>query len=306
MEKNYKKKTGPLFLLLTAFIWGFCLSGQASGMDHMGPWSFSAARLTLGGVSLFVLSIVLDLINRKNFKNYNAIQEYKKAFLPSMICVAPILATIMCQQIGLMYTQVGKCAFITAFYIFLVPLFGLFIGKKTTIKIWIAVLFAMIGLSFITISGGINNINKGDVICLFAAISYTIYILLVDKYGENVDSIKFSMFQFLVCGIICFPVASILEPGELTIDSYMLSIVPIIVTGIISCGVGYTLQIIGQKYTDSNTSSIMLSSETIFSLVGGFIILKEMLKPNEYIGCAIMTIAIFISVMPEKSKKESK
>lgn len=297
-----KKIKGPIILLLTAFIWGFCLVGQASGMDFMGPWSFSAARLTLGGVSLIILSLALDIINKKKNPNYNVVEEYKKAILPAVICVAPILATIMCQQYGLKYTQVGKCAFVTAFYIFLTPFFGLFIGKKTSIKLWIAVVLAMIGLFFITMSGGISNINTGDIICLFAAIAYAIYILLVDKYGADVDSIKFSMFQFLICGLVCFPIAAIIEPGELTWETYKATLIPIIVTGIVSCGCGYTLQIVGQKFTEANVATIILSSETVFSLLGGFLLLHEILKPNEYIGCAIMVVAILISVLPEKNK----
>lgn len=297
-----RKYGGKILLLLTAFIWGFCLAGQASGMDYMGPWSFTGARMTLGGVSLIVLSLILDLINKKRDVNYNAINEYKKAFLPSIICAAPILACTIFQQKGLLYTSVGKVAFVTAFYIFLVPLFGFFIGKKISPKIGIAVVLAMVGLYFITMSGGVSGINKGDIICLFAAISYAIYILLVDKLGQNIDSVKFSMFQFLTCGLVSFPVAAIVEPGQLTWASYNAAIVPIFATGILSCAGGYTLQIIGQKYTEANVATIILSGETVFSLLGGFLLLHEVLAPIEYLGCAIMVVAILISVLPEKSK----
>lgn len=297
--KNIK---GPLLLFLTAFMWGFCLVGQADGLNYMGPWSFTAARLTLGGVSLLILCLVLDAIRKKKDPSYDAIKEYKKAFKPALICVIPILTTIMGQQTSLLYTQVGKCAFITAFYIFLTPLFGFLIGRKVSYRIWIAVVLSMIGLFFITMSGGIDSINKGDMICLLAAIAYSIYILLVDKLGADIDSIKFSMIQFTICGLLCFPVAAILEPGQLTLESYIAGFVPIFALGVLSCGGGYTLQIIGQKYTEASVATMILSGETVFSLLGGFLILHEILKTNEYIGCAIMVVAILISVLPDKKK----
>lgn len=293
-----KKNIGPICILLCAFIWGFCIVGQATGMEVMGPWSFSAVRLTVGGVSLIIVSLLIDLK-----KHGNTIAEYKQALKPGLICMPIILSTIMFQQYGLLYTGVGKCAFITAFYIFLVPLLSTFIGGKISKKIWICVVLAMAGLYLITMSSGFDEINKGDIISLGAALMYSVYIIVLGKTAGQSDVIKFSAVQFTACGLVSFIPAAILETGQITFDHIMYSIWPILLTGVISCALGYTLQIVGQKYTKPDTVSIVLSSETVFSLLSGMIFLHEVLTVKEYIGCAIMTIAIIISVMPERKGK---
>lgn len=323
-------KKGSLILFLAAFVWGFCLVGQATGMDAMGPISFSAVRLTLGGVSMIPLVLVLDWRkkgrnssakdgepeNNQGLKDVTELEsavsnqdskaEFKEAFRAAIICVPFILATILCQQYGLLHTSVGKCAFITAFNIFLVPVFGVFFGQKASGKIWFSVVLAIAGLYLITMSSGFDGINIGDVICFGAAVAYSIYIKLLESKAAQVDSIKFSMIQFTLCGLICFILAPIIEPGQITWDSYVAGIWPILITGIVSCAGGYTLQIIGQSMVDANKSSLILSSETVFSLFAGLIFLHEVLFVKEYIGCALMTVAIIISVIPEKTEKNEK
>lgn len=307
-------KKGSFILFLAAFVWGFCLVGQATGMDAMGPVSFSAVRLTLGGFSMIPLVMVLDhrkkLANVKNtdcksgsyfFDNQELKKEYKEAFKAALLCVPFILATILCQQYGLLHTSVGKCAFITAFYIFLVPIFGVFFGHKTSGKIWFSVVLAIAGLYLITMSSGFDGINIGDIICCGAAVAYSIYIKLLESKASQVDSIKFSMIQFTLCGLICFALAPIIEPGQITWDNYIAGIWPILITGIVSCAGGYTLQIIGQSKVDANKASLILSSETVFSLIAGMIFLHEVLFVKEYIGCALMTVAIILSVLPDKN-----
>ena len=293
-------KKGKFFLFLTAFIWGFCLVGQSNGMEVMGPWSFTAARVTLGGLSLIVLALISDNKRKKEIPLSELKKEYKDALVPGLICAPLILATIIFQQYGLLYTGVGKCAFITALYIFLVPLFGLFFGEKVKAKSWISVVIALVGLYLITMSSGFDNINKGDIISFGAAISYSIYIQVVGKVADRLDTIKFSGIQFTIAGLISFIPAVIIETGQLTWANYMHSIWPIFLTGVISCAVGYTLQIKGQSMVKPSLSSIILSSETVFSLFAGMIFLNEVLTGKEYIGCFIMVIAIAISVIPGK------
>ncbi len=291
---------GSLFCLAAGLVWGFGLVGQSAGMDTMGPLSFSAVRLTLGAVSMLVLSLVLDALRKKREPAYRAGVEYKKAWKPALVCAPFILATILLQQYGLQHTEVGKCAFITAFYIFLIPLFGLFLGKKLTGRMGLAVVLAVGGLYLITMSKGFGQINFGDVLSFLAAVCYTMYFHILDRYAPELDSLKFSMFQFLACGLVCFPAAAIFETGDICWANYVGGIVPILFTGIVSCAGGYTLQIAGLARTEPNKASLLMSAETVFSLFAGLMILGERLTVKEYIGCAVMTAAIVLSVLPEK------
>lgn len=291
---------GSLFCLAAALVWGFGLVGQSAGMDTMGPLSFSAVRLTLGAVSMLVLSLVLDALRKKREPAYKAGAAYHKAWKPALACAPFILATILLQQYGLQRTEVGKCAFITAFYIFLIPLVGLLVGKKLTGRMGLAVVLAVGGLYLITVSKGFGPINFGDVLSFLAAVCYTMYFHILDRYAAELDSLKFSMFQFLACGLACFLVAPIFEPGVICWANYVGGIVPILFTGIVSCAGGYTLQIAGLARTEPNKASLLMSAETVFSLFAGLLILGERLTGREYLGCAVMTAAIVLAVLPEK------
>ncbi|MCQ2550653.1 MAG: DMT family transporter [Clostridia bacterium] len=283
-----KKKKGPFFLFLAAFTWGFCLVGQAEGMEFMGPWSFTAVRLTLGGLSMVALSFFLGD------------GSYKECLKPGLICAPVILASIMFEQYGLLYTGVGKCAFITAFYIILVPIMLYFLGEKPAKKIWISAILALAGIFFITMGNGFNEINKGDIISLGIAITYAIYIIVVERSAGKVDVVKFSAVQFTAAGLIAFIPAAFIEPGQITLETIQLSIVPILVTGIVSCAFGYTLQILGERDTKADEASLILSSQTVFSLLAGWLLLGEVLSFKEYFGCLIMVIAIVLAVLPER------
>lgn len=294
-------KKGILALFTAAFIWGFCYVGQTKGMEAMGPLSFSAVRLTLGGFSMIPLVLIMDKLSKDN---KDKVKEYRTALYAALTCCPSILAVILLQQYALLYTSVSKCAFITAFYIFIVPLFSLFLGEKVSKRIWIAVILSLAGLYLITGTSGFDNINIGDVLSLFAAIAFATYIKLLEEKASKVDGVKLSMFQFLLCGLLCFIFAPMFEPGQITWENYLAGLWAIAFTGIVSCTLGYTLQIIGQARVDANKATLILSSETVFSLFSGMIFLHEILLPIEYIGCALMTVAIVISVIPEKSTSQ--
>lgn len=292
---------GDIYIFLAAFIWGFCLVGQASGMEYMGPLSFTGVRLMLGAVSMVPLILAVDYTKKKKDSNFSTMEEMKKAFVPGLICSPFFISPIFCQQIGLQYTSVGKCAFITALYIFLVPLLGSLVGKRVAKRTWFLVILAVAGLYLITMSSGIDGINKGDLICMGAAITYTVQLLLVEKFGQgdSIDGIKFSTVQFFCGAIIALVMALIFEPGQITWYNCSHSIWPIFVTGVISCAVGYTLQFLGFLKTESSRAAIILSSETVFSLLAGWMLLHEVLTPLEYLGCAMMAVAIILNVKTE-------
>lgn len=295
-EKN--KLRGNLFILLAAFTWGVSIVWQKEGMDYMQPFSFTGVRFVLGGICLFIVSLILDYINNK--KGHSIIEDFKKALKPGLICAPIILATVIVQQYALKETEVGKSAFICAFYIFLVPVFSFFFGEKPSKKVWFAVILATIGMFVMNMSEGIENINRGDALSFIVAIGYAAYIILGDKYSKKVDPVKYATIQFLIAGILSLIISPFVNPGDLCIANIKLSMEALIVTAIFSTCMGYTLQLIGQKDASANEVPIILSSETLFSLIAGFVILHEVLKINEYIGCALIAIAIIISVLPER------
>lgn len=297
-----KNTKGNVLVLLAALTWGFSFVGQQTGMEHMGAWSFTAVRFLFGSILLLIVNMFLDFKKHKTILNKKIEKEYNKAFNVAIKSGPMILATVIVQQYALQYTTIGKCAFICALYIFIVPLFEQFFGKKASKKMWIAIFMALVGMYIMSISGGIDNINKGDMLSLIVAVGYSSFIITVDRNSKDIETMKFTTIQFLIAGIIALIAAPFIEPGDINIINIKLSWGSIFVTGFFSTCVGYTLQMIGQKYTDANSATILLSSETIFSLLAGYIFLQEVLKPREYLGCVIMAMAIFISVLPEKKK----
>lgn len=292
---------GNLLLLLAAAIWGFSLVSQQAGMEVMGPWSFTAVRCTLSAVALFPLMVYAEKKKIKENTDYDWKADTKRTIFPAFLCFLTLGACIQFQQFGLIYTGVGKGAFVTAFYIFLTPVIGLFMKKKVSGRMWFAVVLAMVGIYLISMTGGIGNINPGDMLMLGAALTYAFYLHIVDRYSGR-DIIKLSCFQFVFIGLLSFIPAFVFEPGDITWPHILTTMIPILYAGIISGAGGFTLQMIGQKYTEPNTASIILSSETVFSLFAGWLFFREILKPVEYIGCAVMVIAIALAVIPEKSQ----
>ena len=320
---------GIPILLLTAAIWGFSLVSQQAGMALMGPWSFTAVRCTLAGLVLLLIMVPGEKKKKREITDYSFWNDTKRTLFPSFVCFVFLELTIMEQQFGLLYTGVGKGAFITAFYIFLTPLIGLFLRQKVSRKKWISVAVALAGLFLITAAGSITGestgafsqavaghssqtflgLNKGDIIMFFAAIAYALYIHAVDRYTEEerkpkMDIVKLSAIQFIMIGIFSWIVAVIAEPGDITWANCTGSWLAILYAGVISAGGGFTLQMVGQRYMDPTTSSIILSSETVFSMLAGWICFHEILTWVEYMGCAIMVIAIAMAVIPGKKQKQ--
>lgn len=290
---------GNLLLLLAAAIWGFSLVSQSAGMEVMGPWSFTAVRCTMAGLAMIPLVCYSEKKKIKENSEYSWKFDTKMTVIPALWCFLFLGGNIMCQQIGLLYTSVGKGAFITAFYIFLTPVTGMFFGKRVTGRTWVAVVLATAGLYLITMTGGFSGLNRGDVLMLGAAFFYTFFIHAAGRYAK-VDTVKLSCMQFLLIGLIAFVPAFIFEPGDITWANMVTSAAPILYAGLVSGAGGYTIQMIGQKYTDTNSASIVLSSETVFSLFAGWLCFHEILRPVEYAGCAIMVVAIAIAVVQKK------
>ncbi|MBQ9960701.1 MAG: DMT family transporter [Firmicutes bacterium] len=292
---------GNIFLLAAALVWGFGLVSQRMGMEYLGPFGFTAVRCVLGGISMIPLVKYIEKKEKsKGIVRPSEMETLKGAF----VCGVFLALVIICQQIGIQYTSVGKAGFITALYILITPVSGLFLGKKVAGNTWFAVVVALIGMYFLCLTEGIDGMNFGDIIMIGAAFSCAAQMHAVDYYVSKLEVVKLSCYMFLVVGAICFAPAIVLEGDNLNLNNIIDGIMPILYSGLVSCAGGYTLQNIGQKYTEPTTASLLLSSETVFTLFAGWLMLGEILKTQEYIGCIIMFAAMIIAQLPSKNKEK--
>jgi len=299
--KNTEMK-GNLILLLTALIWGCAFVAQSVGMDYVGPYTFQCTRSLLGSAVLVPVFLMMDKSKQSNGTYTPPPEEQRKTqLIAGIICGIIMTIAANLQQIGIQYTTAGKAGFITAMYILIVPILGLFSKKKVSPKLWGCVVLALIGLYLLSVNESITAINKGDIFVLLCAIAFAFHIIAVDYYADKVDGVRLSHTQFLVCGILSGILMFLFETP--TWDNILSAALPIGYAGILSCGVAYTLQIIGQKYTNPTMASMIMSLESVFAVLGGMIMLHEIPSTKETLGCILMFIAIIIPQLPDKDKK---
>lgn len=325
-------KSGKLkynfMLMLAALIWGSAFVAQSVGMDYIGPFTFNAVRSFLGSLVLLPVIWFMDRQKRgetsasgqsagKEEQNTTFVEkeesdftstektakkEERKTLIKAGICCG-ILLTISTslQQIGLVYTSAGKAGFITALYILIVPILGLFVKKKVGIKTWFGVALAVVGMYLLCITSGFS-IAYGDFLVLLCAVSFSFHILTVDYFSPKVDGVKLSCIQFFVCGVLSV-IPMLTEQPQ--ISQIMAAWMPIAYAGILSSGVAYTLQIITQKHLNPTVASLLMSLESVFAVLTGWIILHERLSAREMVGCILMFAAIILAQLPQKkSEKE--
>ena len=292
-----KQLRANLLLLLTAMIWGAAFVAQSVSMDYVGPFTFLCTRSILGGV---VLLPVIAVMGKGKRKKEEAKPENRKLLLLGGICCGSMLFIgSALQQIGIQYTTAGKAGFITAMYMVLVPICGLFFGRKPGGKTWGAVVVALVGMYLLCLYGsGIQNLSKGDLLEMLCALGFTAHILVIDRFSPKVDGVKMSCIQFFVCGILAGIFMLMLETPSW--EKICNAAMPILYAGILSSGVGYTLQIVAQKDTQPTVASLLMSLESVFSLVFGWIILKEAMSGVELLGCLMMFAAIIWVQLPGK------
>lgn len=302
MKKTQVKNS--LLLLLTATIWGVAFVAQSVGMDYVGPFTFNSVRNFIGALVLIPCIFILNKINPSEKKTLTK-EEQKvstKTLIIGGICCGTLLALASSfQQLGIQYTTVGRAGFITACYIVIVPILGLlFFKKKCSPAIWVAVALSLVGLYLLCITDGFS-IGKGDLLVLICAIFFSLHILVIDHFSPLVDGVKMSCIQFFVCGILCGIPALLFETIELV--SLLNAWMPILYAGVLSCGVAYTLQIIGQKNMNPTVASLILSLESCISVLAGWVILEQKLTIRELSGCVLMFAAIILAQLPEKKLK---
>ena len=283
-------------LLLTALIWGVAFVAQSVGMDYVGPFTFTASRSLIGAV---VLLPVIWFRTRKETavrteQKRPEVYKHKKRILlvGGIVCGVFLCIATNLQQIGLQYSTVGKSGFVTAMYIVLVPILGIFLHKGIDIRKVISVVLAVCGLYLLCMTGGNFSIGKGDIFTILCALAFSLQILSVDHFAPKVDCVKLASLQFLVCGICsCVPMLLFEHPHFAQLAAAWM---PILYAGILSNGVAYTLQIVAQKGLNPTVASLIMSLESVISVLAGWIILHQTLTKRELVGCVFMFAAIII------------
>ena len=312
------KLRNTFFLFLTAMIWGAAFVAQSVSMDYIGPFTFICLRSVIGGLFLIPVIIVLDGIRKKsqnesadvvNSENILHIETEEKQRLSwknkqliegGIVCGIFLFFANCFQQTGIQYTTVGKAGFITTFYIIIVPLIGLFFKKYCGILTWIGVVIALAGLYFLCITQKLT-IQRGDALILCCSVLYAGQILAIDHYNPFVDGVKMSCIQFLTGGILGAVFMLLFENPSIAM--ILSAAGPILYTGIMSTGVGYTLQIVGQKGLNPTVAALILSLESVFSALSGYLFLHQLLTTRELIGCVLMFIAIVLAQLPDIRRK---
>ena len=301
MKKETSTLKNSLLLLLTATIWGVAFVAQSVSMDYIGGFTFNAIRNIIGAITLVPVILIFSKQDPAAEQNPADRQQARKTLITGGICCGILLCLASnFQQFGIKYTTVGKAGFITACYIIIVPIIGIFLKKKCGPFIWIAVLLSLGGLYLLCISPGEGfSIGKGDTLVLICAVLFSFHILTVDHFSPLVDGVKMSCIQFLVCGILSGIPALIFENPNIT--NILQAWIPILYAGILSCGVAYTLQIVGQKGMNPTVASLIMSLESCISVIAGWLILGQNLSGREIFGCVLMFGAIMLAQLPQKS-----
>ena len=292
---------GVLLLLITATVWGIAFVAQSVGMDHLNAFAFNSIRTAIGVVVLLPVLAVTRIMSRKKNVTSNGQTQMtplfsRDLFLGGLVCGTALAIASNFQQFGIEQSTVGKSAFITTLYIVLVPIMGLFRKIKILPQVWISVFLAMIGLFLLCMKDESFSLGIGDIYLLLCAFFFTIQILCVEQFVKKVDGVALSILQFLVTSIIS-GIGMILTEIPSRTDVINAAI-PLLYAGGISCGVGYTLQIIGQKHLPATVASLIMSLESVIAALAGWVILHEVLSEKELLGCGLVFVAVILTQVP--------
>lgn len=288
-----------LLLLITATIWGVAFVAQSAGMEYVEPFTFTCVRNIIGGLVL----IPFVLLFRKIRKEKGPIVT-KTELIGGICCGIALCTATSFQQIGILHTTVGKAGFITALYVVIVPILRLFMKKKVSFLIWICVVLSVIGLYLLCMTEGSLTLGYGDLLILICAILFSIHILIIDYFSPKGDGVVISCIQFLTCGVIAGIGMFLTEHP--TLPSIIEAKWPILYAGVLSCGVAYTLQVVGQKGMNPVIASMILCLEAVIAVLAGWILLHETLTPRELLGCGLMFVAIILAQMPVPMRKKER
>lgn len=293
-----------LLLLLTATIWGVAFVAQSVGMDYVGPFTFLFARNAIGG--LVVLPVVAVLHRAAPLPAPENAEQKRRArrtlLVGGVSCGVVLCVASMFQQTGLLYTTVGKSGFLTACYILIVPLLGLLVGRRCGKLVWCGVALAVVGLYFLCLTDALS-VNLGDLLTFFSAILFAGHIMIVDHFAPRTDAVKMSCIQFFVCAVLAGVGMLVFEQPSLS--ALLAAWQPVLYAGVLSSGVAFTLQIIGQRGLNPTVASLIMSLESVISVLAGWVILHQTLSGREIFGCVLMFAAIVLAQLPEPNIKKA-
>lgn len=298
------KIRNSILLLITATVWGVAFVAQDVGMDYLTPFVFNGVRSIIGGLVLLPVIFIKDRVASGAALPWKSLTLLKGGVLcGTLLCIGSNL-----QQWGIKFLpeteSVGKAGFITAMYIIIVPIVSIFMGKKSGVRLWVAVAAAFIGLYFLCVPKGEFGVGKADIIVFIGAFFFSAHILVIDRFSPMVDGVKMACIQFFTCGLLSWAAAFVsggkIEPS-LIIDAW----IPVLYAGALSSGVGYTLQIVGQKGLNPTVASIIMSLESCISVIAAWLIQGKAMDPRQIIGCSIMFAAIILVQIPHRQKTKS-
>lgn len=325
-----KRARSNVMLVLTAFIWGLAFVAQSVGMDYVKPFTFNAARFFIGGVVLIPLIFWMKKPEAKQTGEKLArekqtgedhsgerqlgtadgnmdgaadqfdktAQKRKMGIIGGICCGTALFVASAFQQFGVAQTSVGKAGFITALYIIIVPILGIFMKRRVALTVWISVVIATVGMYLLCMSGGGLSVSRGDLLVFICSICFSFHILVIDYFSPKADGVFLSCIQFFTAGVMAVVCALVFESP--TLSSLLAAWAPVLYAGVMSCGVGYTLQVVAQKDTDPVIASLILSLESVFSLLAGWVLLGQKLNPKELFGCVLVFVAILLAQLPEE------
>ncbi|MBR7178857.1 MAG: DMT family transporter [Oscillospiraceae bacterium] len=280
--------TGILQILAATLIWGCAFVAQSVGMEHIGPMTFQAARSLLAVLTMIAVIPVMDR-DRTQFRSK---WQDKALWKAGILCGLALFAAQSLQQMGLQYTEPGKAGFITAMYIVMVPVLGLFLGSKCGARVWVSVVLAVIGLYLLSCAG-VAKINLGDVMILISAVAFAVQILLIDRLAHSMDGLRLNCIQFIVVTVLSTVAAFTAETPSLS--AVLDSALPIAYTGILSSGAAFSLQILGQQKLPPEPASLLMSLESVFAVLAGWVLLGQTLTMTETFGCALVFAGVILS-----------
>lgn len=289
-----------IMLFATAIIWGLAFVAQAAGMEHLGPLSFTASRCFVAVVFLY-LTYKFFMIKSASYREEKF--DMKRTLVGGSICGLVFTIAINLQQVSLIYTTAAKASFLTALYIVFIPVIGLFFGRRPSVKIIICIFLAMVGTYLLSINGGLK-INRGDLIVILSALVFAIHILLLTKYSTNTNAVLVSLVQFAVCGVISLVGALVLE--DISMEAILKSQATILYVGILSSGVGFTIQLMALKDLEPVVASMICSLESVFGALFGWLILSQEMTEREIFGAIIIFLATIFAQVPIETYLEKR
>lgn len=298
MGNETRQLRGGAMLMLTALIWGTAFVAQSVGMDYLGPCAFTATRNFIGCVALLPVIALASRLRSGAQPEEAAPAPGKKALFGwGAACGLLLGGATLLQQAGMQTASAGKAGFLTALYIVIVPVLGIFLGRRPGLKVWTGVVLALVGAYLLSVKGG-AGIASGDLLVIASAVVFSLHILVIDSVPAGVDGVRLSCVQFLVAGVFALVLALFLE--SFTWRDILSAWVPLLYTGVVSSGVGYTLQILGQRTVNPTVASLILSLESVFAALAGWAILGQALSLRELFGCALVFVAVILAQLPSK------